>query len=136
MKKKTIIPCHRMHDAKHTFANGGRRDYGGWNLVGLERQRSLTQRIKKRIRAKAKEIRAMQVNFLQKRREEMEQADKENEGNGKKKRKLATDQKESKKKHRPEEGYKVGGLGDSDSEEESEDDYDSDDETVAPAAAS
>ena len=127
--KNTPIPLiHRMHDAKCTFANGGRRDYGGWNLVGLERQRSLTQRIKKRIRAKTQEIRAMQVNFLQKWREEMEQADKENDGNGKKKRKLATDQKESKKKQRPEQGFNAGGLGDSDSEEESEDDYESDDD--------
>ena len=67
----------------------------------------------------------MQVNFLQKWREDMEQADKENEGNGKK-RKLAAAQKESKKKHRPEEGFKVGGLGDSDSE----DDYDSDEDTT------
>ena len=31
--KDTPIPLlHRMHDAKCTFANGGRRDYGGWNL--------------------------------------------------------------------------------------------------------
>ena len=65
--KDTPIPLlHRMHDAKYTFANGGRRDYGGWNLVGMERQRSLTKRVKKRFSAKAKEIMTMQVNFLQK----------------------------------------------------------------------